>query len=271
MFAAPAAPRLAYGTEISRSGKWVVIANGTGGSTTITLDEFEARATQAPQAPTQPTQVPVNVRRPLEPASPECKAVLRQMLADRAGRRVAEAIREEMNVAREAGPITAVLVERKIAALSKVPLASAPVAAAAGASVSKPVSQATEVTEGPIFVAPEVHPGVYTLEKGGGHRTFRVVLQDRDATFAAGQTILQYLAGPDNTADYVGFGFVKGGRLIPWKKHAGNQGLMDDAKTFLADPEALLKEKHCLRCHAPLTVPASILRGLGPTCATKGF
>lgn len=135
-------------------------------------------------------------------------------------------------------------------------------------------SEVVVIQAEPRFTTDEVHPGIYTLEKSSGHRTFRVVLQGRDEDFAPGETILEYLTGPNNESDYKGFAFIKGGRLQVWKRfrQGGYEGLLEDAETFMADPDkATLVAKHCLRCGATLSTPESKARGLGPECAKRGF
>lgn len=119
---------------------------------------------------------------------------------------------------------------------------------------------------------PAIWPGLYTVRTENGHRTFRVELQASDAQFAPGKTVVAYLAGSDNTADYRGFAFLTAsGRLKVWAKHKGNSALVNDAFRFLADPAAALTAKHCARCGETLTVPASIEAGFGPVCVKKGF
>lgn len=139
-----------------------------------------------------------------------------------------------------------------------------------------PVQQVLPGTEAPEIrtTTDEVHPGIYTLDKGAaGHRTFRVVLQASDAEFAAGQTIVEYLVGRDNENDYKGFAFLRGGRLQVWKRYrqGGYEGLLADAEEFLRDPEKALRAKHCLRCGRTLSTTASIEAGIGPECARRGW
>jgi uncharacterized protein DUF6011 len=123
--------------------------------------------------------------------------------------------------------------------------------------------------------APEMQPGIYTLETPIGHRTFRVVLHKEDSSFAPGSTTIEYLCGSDNDHDYKGFAFIKGGRLQVWKRFRGEDfsRLITDAEAFLADPASpkVQASLHCLRCNATLTTPTSIAQGMGPTCITKGW
>lgn len=116
-----------------------------------------------------------------------------------------------------------------------------------------------------------VWPGVYTVISGERHRTFRVRVQPSDAKFAPGTTILEYLAGRNNEEDYTGFAFIKDGKLALWKRFREEGELAEDARAFLADPEAALVAKHCARCHRTLTTPQSIAVGYGPECSRKGL
>lgn len=117
-----------------------------------------------------------------------------------------------------------------------------------------------------------IWPGLYTVVKAdSAHRTFKVEIQPSDATFAPGKVVLSYLAGPDNNSDYVGFAFLEGTTVRPWKRFAGNAELLADAAAFVADPDAALVSKHCARCGEVLTVPLSLERGFGPVCWTKGL
>lgn len=117
-----------------------------------------------------------------------------------------------------------------------------------------------------------IRDGLYTIQTSeGGHRTFRLRTQKADAKFAPGQQTIAYLAGPDNEADYVGFGFVVNGRLRPWKKYRDNRSLLRDAEALLADPNGALTAAHCFRCGRTLTTPESIAAGWGPECINKGL
>lgn len=114
-------------------------------------------------------------------------------------------------------------------------------------------------------------PGIYTVETDEGHTTFRIELQASDAKFAPGSTVISLLVGPDNTADYTSFGFVKAGRLHPFKSFRSHEGLIEKANLFLRDPEAALVAKHCARCNRVLTTPESIASGMGPECSKRGM
>lgn len=116
-----------------------------------------------------------------------------------------------------------------------------------------------------------IYDGIYTVERSDGSwRTLRLRTQAADAKFAPGRQIISYLSGPENTSDYTGFGFVGlSGGVQMWNRFKDETGLRTDAETLLADPTGALKSTECFRCHHPLTVPASLYRGLGPDCARK--
>lgn len=116
--------------------------------------------------------------------------------------------------------------------------------------------------------------GYFTLEYADGrpHRTLRIETPDKGSL--AGKTILSYLAGPNNTDDYVSFAFVdvERRRVNLWKRFSGNHDLLEAAQILLGDPRKAglayaLESNRCFRCNRTLTVPASVHRGLGPICS----
>lgn len=137
--------------------------------------------------------------------------------------------------------------------------------------VERPVEQAPVQQR---LIHDEVWPGVYTVEEEGapsGYYTFRVALQAEDAAFAPGATILSVLTGPDNNSDYTGIGFLRKGRLAPWKSRASQvtDPMRKAVARLLADPESVLRAKHCIQCGQTLTTPESIAAGIGPVCAGR--
>jgi hypothetical protein len=118
------------------------------------------------------------------------------------------------------------------------------------------------------------HNGTITVESPTGqHKTFDIRTQKPDANFAPGERVLALLAGPDNTSDYQGIGFVKpGGRIVLWKRY--RNGDMPAVVKVLQHPEHYKKlgmkyhhEGRCIRCNRKLTTPESIESGIGPVCA----
>ena len=120
--------------------------------------------------------------------------------------------------------------------------------------------------------------------KTGDHRTFRVRTV-RDGNLE-GKRVVELLAGPDNSDDYQGFGFIAdttgllaAGTVIVWKRYRGD-GIEKTLHEQLADllnrplywsargVEYLISLK-CRRCGRALTHPESIADGLGPICREK--
>lgn len=133
-------------------------------------------------------------------------------------------------------------------------------------------------------VTPSVPSGTYTIvnPKTGGYRTIELTDADpeRFTNLPKGTQIVSYLAGPDNSSDFVGFGFVKGTTLQPWKRFADETQIPDwkAAAKFLISGRAnaadaahayAIKSGRCSRCQRKLTVPASVHAGFGPECAKK--
>lgn len=127
----------------------------------------------------------------------------------------------------------------------------------------------------------KIFPGRYTVENDHGHHTFRVVLQDDDAKFAPGELIAEFLSGRDNKSDYTSFAFIKGDKVVPWKRFRGDahSQLLADANYMVAelirDPDDndgnVLRVVQCVRCGDDLTNPESARLGIGPVCRSKGW
>lgn len=130
-----------------------------------------------------------------------------------------------------------------------------------------------QAKSGQTYVGP-LMPGIYTLEDNqGGHMTYRVRVQASDADFAPGEAVIEFLSGPNNTADYTPFGFLKPGSLVVWKKFRTEayRYQVGGAQALLRDPSRAKVSRNCIRCNATLTTPESIEAGIGPTCAGKGW
>lgn len=136
-----------------------------------------------------------------------------------------------------------------------------------------------------------IWPGVYTVEDGFGHRTFRVVAQRHDAEFAPGATVVEYLKGRDNDNDYAGFAFLREGKLQVWKRFKENE-MVSYAAVLVAHADAvalatsrdeaitvehdgatysIMAAKNCIRCGRTLSTPESVTAGIGPECMKKGW
>lgn len=130
--------------------------------------------------------------------------------------------------------------------------------------------------------------GIFTVTSGrdGSHRTFRVDTVnpkgEAEGDFAkrfAGRQTLALLAGPDNTSDYRGIGFITPeGAFIPYAKQKGTvneklgrvfQALMTDTPGGLdlkANGYRVQASLNCRRCGRTLSVPSSLNAQLGPDC-----
>jgi hypothetical protein len=132
----------------------------------------------------------------------------------------------------------------------------------------------------------KIQNGRYTIKnrRSGEHRTFEIKTQAKDAAFAAGKRVVAVLTGPDNTADYKGFGFVEDHGIVVWKSRRGEPGkkssfewyadmlwslALDAGSSPYAEGYEFLMEGTCLVCNRVLTEPDSIKTGIGPTCREK--
>ena len=126
-----------------------------------------------------------------------------------------------------------------------------------------------------------VPEGTYTVVLDAVTNDY-VTIRIATEKWADGKVVASYLAGPDNTCSYKGFGFVTAKGASVWKRFADNgrltaalqflaTGNVDEAhEEFLARAEAYaLASGQCMRCGHKLTVPASLHRGLGPECAKR--
>jgi hypothetical protein len=122
------------------------------------------------------------------------------------------------------------------------------------------------------------HNGTFTVtsNKTGSHRTFQVRTQKPDAKFAPGSRIISMLTGPDNHADYTGFGFVNdNGKIYLWAKkqtptfRAYATMLENMAGHVQAGNIVVQAATKCRKCNRKLTDPISIETGIGPICAGK--
>ena len=124
---------------------------------------------------------------------------------------------------------------------------------------------------------PPIPDGYYTVAFRGGHRTFRLRTSDLESDFAPGKQVIAFLSGPNNEGNYTGFGFVRDGQVIPWKRfRTGHQTILAAARFLVNGDHAEAGKRyarqsgHCSRCNRMLTKPESIATGIGPTCAGRG-
>lgn len=123
----------------------------------------------------------------------------------------------------------------------------------------------------------------FTVSNGkGDHRTYRVTRKDADDRYPE-TYFVKLLTGPDNTSSYTYLGILDaatgGVRLTK------NSKFTDDSlpvkvlrwalkKVWAGEPlpagYAVQHEGKCGRCGRALTVPESIVSGIGPECAKMG-
>jgi hypothetical protein len=102
-----------------------------------------------------------------------------------------------------------------------------------------------------------------------------------DSGFCPGKRVVGILRGPENTTDYLSFGFLDDRGLSVWKKFRGEgepsffERVAPLFFSLAADGERspwyargfrLLAESTCIVCNRALTTPESIRSGIGPTC-----
>lgn len=108
-------------------------------------------------------------------------------------------------------------------------------------------------------------------------RTFRF-WQDEWRSNRKQFTAISYLAGPDNSRNYVKCGDIADGsqQVHIWRKFHKDSKIREGLEFLLThDVEALrmagemysVRSQKCYRCGHALTVPTSVHRGLGPDCA----
>lgn len=125
----------------------------------------------------------------------------------------------------------------------------------------------------------ELAEGFYTVADGeGGHVTFRI----SRASWANGKLTIGYLTGSNNERSYKDFAFITPHGFQVFKAYRNNNrviasaqflltGSIDEARAeFMNQAEAYaMASTKCLCCLRTLTVPTSVNRGLGDTCAKK--
>lgn len=120
-------------------------------------------------------------------------------------------------------------------------------------------------------------------ESKGDHITLRIKTKDErsftSSSLPDGTQIAEYLFGPDNGVNYKGFAFIfPDGSYRVWKSHKDSTRLIQALdilllggreKALQAGERYALESGSCFVCGRPLTVPASIGRGMGPRCFEK--
>ena len=127
--------------------------------------------------------------------------------------------------------------------------------------------------------SPLTHNGVFTVTstRTGEHRTFRIRTQPADSSFCPGTRVVSLLVGPDNTSDYVGFGFVDDQGIRVWKSKLGGDGQYTRLAGMLerlpaheaAGKVVVQAATKCRVCNKQLTDPVSCATGIGPVCGGR--
>lgn len=150
------------------------------------------------------------------------------------------------------------------------------------AGCTKAAIEAREAAEKAAREAKAAQPvvnGTYTVVfEDGTRRTIRV----KAGTGAfEGRQVVSYLAGPNNEADYVGFGTIAGTDLKVWRRFSNEaEGKRSHILTALAllrtsgraeefGKAYALESGNCWKCGRTLTTPESVAAGIGPKCASK--
>lgn len=126
-----------------------------------------------------------------------------------------------------------------------------------------------------IAAVPSVltHNGKFTVKSvaTGEHRTYRVRTQDQDSRFAPGKRVIGILTGPDNTNDYLNFGFVTEKGIEVWSRQSTKfaqhaKMLTNMLANVLTGKIEVYAETKCRVCNRTLTTPESVKSGIGPIC-----
>lgn len=122
-------------------------------------------------------------------------------------------------------------------------------------------------------VSVDIKDGIYTVVIGGDYRTIRIKTAKQGNL--KGKRIVSYLSGPNNESDYTGFAFLNPNGFQVWGRYKGYvNSQLEAAIKVMGNPEEAgesyaMQSGNCYCCGRPLTVPASLHRGLGPICAGK--
>jgi hypothetical protein len=129
----------------------------------------------------------------------------------------------------------------------------------------------------PSIIGDELEQGTYTVVFDE-ETDDRITVRFKEPSWGKwkGTQLIEYLFGPDNTADFRRCGNRMEGGYRIWNAYK-TQGRITKAVEYLVSATTeekadagltyALKSNNCWRCNRELTVPASITRGLGPECA----
>ncbi len=206
-------PVLTRPAEVVGAGRFVTMANGFGGTTTV-----------------RPPRAKV-----ANPPTAKQTDFLRSLLAERVGIADAEEVRNDLNLARDAGELTSSAVSAAITRL----LAIAKSAAVAPSSL------------------PDVPAGHYSLDSTG-HNDLVFYRVDRPTTGTyAGRVFVKLVVGgkPDSN--------------VPYRNIAGVLARIAEVGIDVAGATYGRELGQCRRCNRTLTDETSRAAGIGPECATK--
>ena len=126
-------------------------------------------------------------------------------------------------------------------------------------------------------IKPKLFNGKYTLTHGTRHWTFEIKTQSAQRRFRPEERLISLLSGPDNQGDWRAIGVVDEDGIHLFNKHLGTdlharsqilwKILVDEDEDL--DDYDVIESARCYMCNRELTVPESILTGIGPVCAER--
>lgn len=135
--------------------------------------------------------------------------------------------------------------------------------------------KATLLTDGSLWNPDSIlkYNGTFTIEneRTGNHRTFKIETQKWGDEK---KRVIMLLDGPNNTTDYVGFGFATKNNIRIWKKK--RSPFFQKVSALIENPGKAMRsglnfhvQCRCRRCGRALTTPDSVVSGIGPVCVKK--
>lgn len=261
----PVAEQFASSATPTESGKFEVIPNGFGGTTTRRVSGTRSTSTAAPSARPQYRKVTATASRATQPQTD----YIHKLLAERAGDPQAEVIRQRLNTWREQGGVTFAAATKTIDDLKAIPRRTA--AAVPAIRVNRFGGKCESCTR---FVAPE--EGRLSKADDGKWQVWHLdgECPSSDFPFPFGR----YAVEMDGTLKFFvastdGLFAQASDDLFPVK---GKEHRDEVIAAIAADPPAASARfgqeiGRCGRCNRTLTDETSRAMGIGPVCATKGW